>query len=93
MANKLTIKIIRQIREVECADWDRLLNNGLPFMKWDWLDALEQSGCVNEETGWLPHHIIVEKGGKIVGRCDSYKAGTCCATDSGSPPPLQKYEW
>ncbi len=72
MANKLTIKIIRQIREVERSDWDLLLNNGLPFMKWDWLDALEQSGCVNEETGWLPHHIIVEKGGKIVGGCPLY---------------------
>ncbi len=41
-------------------------------MKWDWLDALEQTGCVNEETGWLPHHIIVEREGEIVGACPMY---------------------
>ena len=72
MADKLAIKIIRKISEVGRADWDRLLGQGSPFMKWDWLDSLEQSGCVNEETGWLPHHIIVERGGKIVGGCPMY---------------------
>ena len=72
VANKLTVKIIREIRGVRRPDWDRLLNHGSPFMKWDWLDSLEQSGCVNEETGWLPHHIIVEKGGEIVGGCPMY---------------------
>jgi predicted N-acyltransferase len=41
-------------------------------MKWDWLDALEQTGCVHEETGWLSHHLIVEKQGEIVGACPMY---------------------
>ena len=72
MADKLAIKIIRKISAVERADWDRLLGQGSPFMKWDWLDSLEQSGCVNEETGWLPHHLIVEREGKIVGGCPLY---------------------
>ncbi|MEK7334433.1 MAG: GNAT family N-acetyltransferase [Candidatus Binatota bacterium] len=72
MADKLVIKIIRKISEVGRADWDRLLGQGSPFMKWDWLDSLEQSGCVNEESGWLPHHLIVERGGKIVGGCPMY---------------------
>ena len=72
MADKPTVKIIRKIGEVESADWDRLLDEGSPFMKWDWLDSLEQSGCVNEESGWLPHHIIVERGGEVVGGCPMY---------------------
>jgi len=72
MAERLTIKIIQKISEVARAEWNRLLGEGSPFMKWDWLDSLEQCGCVNEETGWLPHHIIVERGGKIVGGCPMY---------------------
>ncbi|MBI2985505.1 MAG: GNAT family N-acetyltransferase [Deltaproteobacteria bacterium] len=72
MADKLTIKIIRKISEVERADWDRLLGKGSPFMMWDWLDAFEQTGCVKEESGWLPHHVIVEKGGKVIGGCPMY---------------------
>jgi len=57
---------------VQRADWDRLLGQGSPFMKWDWLDSLEQSGCVQEKTGWLPHHIIVERVGELVGGCPMY---------------------
>ncbi len=72
VANKLTVKIIRRITEVRRADWDRLVGEGPPFMKWDWLDVLEQTGCVQEETGWLPHHVIVERAEKVVGSCPMY---------------------
>ena len=41
-------------------------------MKWDWLDSLEQSGCVNEKTGWLPHHLVVQKGNKLVAAAPMY---------------------
>jgi predicted N-acyltransferase len=36
------------------------------------LDSLEQAGCVNQETGWLPHHIVVEKSGALLGACPMY---------------------
>jgi len=72
VADNLTIKIIRKIVEVGREDWDRLLDHGSPFMRWDWLDALEQAGCIEEETGWLPHHLIAERGGEVVGACPMY---------------------
>lgn len=70
--SKLTVKIINKTSEVRREVWDRLLNGGSPFMKWDWLDSLEQTGCVNEKTGWLPHHIIIEKNGKPIAACPMY---------------------
>ncbi len=72
MRDKLTLRLVRTIREVERTRWDRLLGQGSSFMKWDWLDALEQTGCVHEETGWLSYHLIVEKQGEIVGACPMY---------------------
>ncbi|TMA11863.1 MAG: hypothetical protein E6J89_06460 [Deltaproteobacteria bacterium] len=72
MPNQLAIRVVRKMSEVEGADWDRVLDRGSPFMKWHWLDSLEQSGCVSEKTGWLPHHIIVERAGEIVGACPMY---------------------
>jgi predicted N-acyltransferase len=72
VADKLTIRIIRKIGEVPREDWDRLLNHDSPFLKWDWLEALEQTGCIEEETGWVPHHLIVERGSEIVGACPMY---------------------
>ena len=72
MADQVTLRIARKISEVQKADWDRLVAGASPFLKWDWLDSMEQAGCVNQETGWLPHHIVVEKSGALVGACPMY---------------------
>ena len=31
-----------------------------PFVSYDFLLALEASGCVSPQTGWTPHHLTVE---------------------------------
>lgn len=72
MPSETTIRVARRIREIGSARWDGLLGAGSPFLKWDWLDSLEQTGCVNESTGWLPHHLLVESAGKIVAACPMY---------------------
>ncbi|MGH7783963.1 MAG: peptidogalycan biosysnthesis protein, partial [Candidatus Binatia bacterium] len=72
MANDVTIKIVRKIADLERQQWDQLVGNGSPFLKWDWLDSLEQSGCVKEQTGWLPHHLVAERGQALVAACPMY---------------------
>ncbi|MBM4262794.1 MAG: N-acetyltransferase [Deltaproteobacteria bacterium] len=72
MAEQISLRIARQIAEVAKADWDRLVGGASPFLKWDWLDGLEQSGCVNEKSGWLPHHIVVANGAKLIAACPMY---------------------
>ncbi|MGH7854811.1 MAG: peptidogalycan biosysnthesis protein, partial [Candidatus Binatia bacterium] len=51
MADDVTIKVIRKVSELSRDQWDSLANGTTPFAKWDWLDSLEQSGCVSEESG------------------------------------------
>lgn len=72
MSQELAIKIVRKMGDLPRADWNDLVGDGSPFMKWDWLDSLERTGCVNESTGWLPHHLIAEQSGKIVAACPMY---------------------
>jgi len=72
MPAEVTIKIIRKISELSRDRWDSLTNGTTPFAKWDWLDSLEQSGCVSEESGWLPHHVVAEQSGKLVAACPMY---------------------
>ena len=31
-----------------------------PFLSWDFLEALESSGCVSAKTGWGPRHLLLE---------------------------------
>jgi predicted N-acyltransferase len=72
MATDLTVKIIRKIAEIPREEWDLLVAGSSPFLEWDWLDTLEQTGCVQEKTGWLPHHLVVERGGKLVAAAPMY---------------------
>jgi uncharacterized protein len=72
MNDGVSLTVVRKIAEVAREDWDGLAGGLSPFLKWDWLDSLEQAGCVNEKTGWLPHHIVVEKAGQLIGACPMY---------------------
>jgi len=72
MSSEFAIRIVRKVSAIPQETWDRLLGSGSPFMKWDWLDSFEQTGCVDEATGWLPHHLVVEKGNKVVAVCPLY---------------------
>jgi predicted N-acyltransferase len=72
MAENLALRIVRKIAEVPREAWDHLGRGGSPFLRWDWLDCFEQTGCVSEETGWLPHHLIVERAQNTVAACPMY---------------------
>ncbi len=63
------------MNEVEQADWDTLVGDGSPFMEWDWLACLEESGCVSAETGWMPQHVVVYDEGKLIAACPMYVKG------------------
>jgi predicted N-acyltransferase len=43
------------IRELGRENWQRLLAPDTPpFLSYEWLEALETTGSVSSETGWLP---------------------------------------
>ena len=68
----LSIRTLPSIRSIKRENWDRLLARDNPFLRWDWLDMLEQTGCVDRKTGWIPHHLIAEHGNETVAACPSY---------------------
>lgn len=45
--------------EVKASCWNHLVQNKDPFLRHEFLLALEQSGAVCEQTGWLPHHLLL----------------------------------
>nr|WP_321444258.1 GNAT family N-acetyltransferase [uncultured Cohaesibacter sp.] len=60
------LHIKHAISEIGEADWNACLHDTLserkanPFLDFAFLDALEKSGCVSEQTGWLPHHMVLK---------------------------------
>ncbi|MFN8642358.1 MAG: GNAT family N-acetyltransferase [Candidatus Binatia bacterium] len=72
----IEIALVRRIADVDRDQWDALVGaDGSPFLEWDWLDALEQSGCVSAATGWAPHHVTVREDGHLVAAAPTYLKG------------------
>lgn len=66
MSLRPAVKVSRRIAEIGQASWDGCAaHSGNPFVSYDFLDILEQSGCAVERAGWGPQHLSIadEAGG------------------------------
>ena len=58
------VKVSRRIAEIGREGWDACAGNPAyganPFVSFDFLDIVEQSGCAVERMGWGPQHLSVE---------------------------------
>lgn len=58
------VKVHSRVREIGKDAWDGCAAapdyQANPFISYDFLDILEESGCAVERTGWGPRHISVE---------------------------------
>ena len=64
MSLKPAVKVSRRIAEIGREAWDACAGNpdhaANPFIRFDFLNALEEANCAVERTGWGPQHISVE---------------------------------
>ena len=66
-------RIIRSLAEVEAAEWNALPGAEAPFLRHEFLHALETTGCATAATGWDAHHILVrERNGALAGALPLY---------------------
>lgn len=64
----LTAALHRSISEIDPAVWDGLKGDDNPFNSHAFLEALEQTGCVGEDSGWVPHHLsLTDDSGTVRG--------------------------
>lgn len=52
--------------------WNALANDASPFLRHEFLLALENSGSVCAETGWQPHHLLVLRGEQAIAAVPLY---------------------
>ena len=69
------IRIVHRLAEVDLSSWNALASQAGPFLQWEWLTSLEEAGCVTAQTGWAPHHILLDEAGQLVGACPLYLKG------------------
>ena len=70
--SEYTVTTVGRIADVPASEWDALAGDGHPFTRHAFLDALERHGCVGEEVGWIPCHVLVHAGGDLAGATPAY---------------------
>jgi len=63
----LEVKVCESIDQISREEWNALCGSDYPFLRHEFLHALEQSGCVSAKTGWQPLHLRLEQDGILVG--------------------------
>jgi len=67
----ISAALITSINEIPAADWDAL-TDGTPLLSHAFLSALENTSCVGKGTGWNPRHLVVKRGGQLIGALPLY---------------------
>lgn len=61
------------IDDIQSEQWNRLVEKNYPFLKHEFLSALEKNRCVGEHVGWIPKHITHSKKNKLIGALPLYE--------------------
>ena len=69
----MATRIARAISDIDARAWNGLVGDGMPFLRHEFLCALEQSGCAVPETGWDARFLLHEDArGRLVGAMPLY---------------------
>ncbi len=69
------IEVLEGVRDVAPGAWNALAAADSPFLEWEWLASLEESGAVGPETGWAPKPLVVRDAGRLVAAVPLYLKG------------------
>jgi predicted N-acyltransferase len=62
----MDVRIARSLAGVDAADWNALPGTSQPFLRHEFLLALEESGCATPATGWDARHILLfDRDGRL----------------------------
>src|SRR5690606_17742240 len=53
-------RFLRSIADIDASVWNALAGKEYPFLRHEFLWALESSGCTTDDTGWTPCHLLLE---------------------------------
>src|SRR3989344_3103449 len=68
----MEVRVVNTLEKIPAAEWNALAGDTNPFLRYEFLHALELSGCIGAGTGWSPHYLIAYTGNKPVGALPMY---------------------
>ncbi len=69
----MKLTLLNSVDEVTADQWNAVSGTGNPFLRHEFMVALERNGCVGERHGWLPRHLTAsDDDGTLVGVAPMY---------------------
>ncbi len=65
-------EIVGSLESVDAAAWNRIAGERNPFVRHEFLSALETHGCACDETGWSPCHVLLYEDEQLLGAVPMY---------------------
>lgn len=59
-------RFITHIDAIDATRWNTITGVDYPFLRHEFLAALEASGSVSSTRGWQPQHVLVEDAGQLI---------------------------
>jgi len=68
----MELKVLKSIHDIPTASWNSVSGTANPFLRHEFLSALESNQCVGHDHGWLPRHLAAFEAGNLVGTVPMY---------------------
>jgi predicted N-acyltransferase len=68
----MNVELLRSLEEIDAGAWNRLAPTDQPFLRHEFLVALERHGAVGSGSGWQPCHLLLRDGGQALGAVPLY---------------------
>lgn len=71
----MELRATAAIGDVDAERWNALTGTRNPFLRHEFLAALERHGAVSEENGWVPYHLLLWDDDTLAAAAPAYLKG------------------
>lgn len=69
----MKLTLLNGVDEITADQWNAVSGTGNPFLRHEFMAALERNNCLGEQHGWLPHHLAAfDDDGVLIGAVPMY---------------------
>jgi hypothetical protein len=70
--SRVDIRVLPAAAAIDRADWNACAGDGNPFVRHEFITALEESGSASASTGWQPTHLALDSAGAVAAIVPGY---------------------
>lgn len=68
----MELRLVQRIADIDRQAWNALVTDNNPFLRHEFLQALEDHGCVSAQFGWYPQHVALYDQGRLIAAMPLY---------------------